>query len=58
MRLSDLFRDMDLSALGVTALLMFTGVFAAIALRTLLRSRRLDERLSRLPLEDSQENTP
>jgi cbb3-type cytochrome oxidase subunit 3 len=60
MRLSDLFRDMQLATFGEIALLLFFGVFAGVAIRTfLLRSRGSYDRLSRLPLDDdSQEIRP
>jgi hypothetical protein len=52
MRMSDLFRDMNLAGLGVTALLLFVSVFAGAVLRTFLRRSEDDRRLAHLPLED------
>ena len=53
MRLSDLFHGMGLATFGEVALLLFFGVFMAVAIRTfLLRSRDTDDRLARLPLDD------
>lgn len=57
MRLSDLFRDMDISALGLISLLLFSGIFAIAFLLTLLRRPEVDEFIARIPLEDDDPKT-
>jgi hypothetical protein len=52
MRFSELFRDLPLSGMGVVALVLFFAVFTGAALRAAFRSRDLDERLGRMPLDD------
>ena len=52
MRFSDLFRDMNLAGIGVTALVLFVSVFTGAVLRTFLRSREDDRKLASLPLHD------
>jgi hypothetical protein len=58
MRLSDLFRDIDLGAMGSTALVLFFLVFVAVVVRTILARRdETDDRLSRLALDDHGKET-
>lgn len=52
MRLSDIMSAMDLSVYPQVALVIFLGVFAAVAFRTFARGRKNElEKLAMLPLE-------
>lgn len=58
MKLSDVVSGSGLSAFAEIALVIFLGVFLAVALRALLSSRAAMDRAARMPLDDEQSPHP
>ena len=58
MKLSDVVSGAGLSSFAEIALLIFLGVFLAVALRALLSPRAAMDRAARMPLDDELSQSP